>query len=1378
MSATDSNIKYIVVSIDNKTGSFNYIVGDDSTKYIDSASNSNPPLKIIEDSIDNPNENMQYIKIKVKKSSSQPIQDSDAKTPYFELNKQWYTLLLNDYVNTNDLQVVDYKWFANYGSERDPFVIFKRFYNMDLVVKNMKYLFNLSPEDSNFNTKFPEINDNMNGNFDAIQNALKKPFFAIKTVLDMQSKIDKIDKETKTSKTVPQFFVSGRDRYGYPNINGDKSHIIAALQLLYDVRMYCPDCIDYKKDTEYLNSLHQHMKFRNFFLHEKDNDDTNILDFENLLNKVGNLQTMIMNSSTCRDYLEYFLKNVEILDDDKKPFSSNMVIYINEKTKIKDPNYELIGQICKIKDVDQYIYFNNKEGLIYNDVEIREDKTLLYWCEEEKISLYRKLGETYKDLLMTKYYITEDEINRTKKVNKTILFVDNFLSGDTYKDSDIINNFMKQYLADKSRKDLDSLMKTAFTGKMFKHGICNWTGELSYFIAAMQMVYDCVPYKSGINYDSQQLGKTPSIRMFEFQLLNLEYCLQRIFSNIETSLNPLNQTTTVTTPDQKQIEENIFLNYSICVNFIAEVINIVSNFENVEIKGSGSSSYPEYSRKTVLDNYYYKKVAYNLLDYDEYTWNNAAPAAAAMASWDVWNKAKSVFWFSTYAAGAGVGAVGVGAAGAAATAAGAGAVGVGAAATTIAPSAAAYAYAAGAGATILDTIAAAQLTWGTVATAGKTLGLYGLSSLGAAPVATVIFLLGSINVGLIMRENSNEKDRIAALTAALQPIIQGFDKNTLSMLTSNKTLPDILKNKCVELIHKLIPVLFRKFNVFIDFVEDGRPIDKKIENYKDGSTVKTPNFVILIGSLPRTPLIIDASFADLCSSSTAYTPAPAPAPAAAAAAVAAAAAAAAIVAGPAAAAAAAAANAAAAPGATAADIATAAANAAAAAAGAASAPAATVVAAATAAAAAAAAAAADIAAAAAAAAGAAAAAPAAIAAIAAAIAAPAPAPAPAVAPVVAPYNTKDSTQALGYANTAHTNVPNFTRVATTLPTTVTTLATTLEAIILIVQANTYATQYNRTADTLSAQAAAAATAAAAAAAANVDDLNTTPGNQKAADNFKDASTRLAAAAAEAKAAAATATEAAAAAAVKVANEASATAVGKNWIKITGVPYTNANAEYINGVYYSYESNTTTKYKHTEHNDVRIDITAATNEWNIIIKYTDRTVPAGPVDSNVVLATGIHDYTFATNSCKKNWSIKDTLYNDNNVGTSPITTITVERIGATYLTSSSSKIPKENLIYHTFQNTYQFQSQKYSRVGTIYKSAHHEYYYKYYNHVHQILLSDCEAKYDVSEQQIGKDMFPFIQLYKKDGYKYSDITTQSTDLIYADVVNHFGKMDSK
>ena len=1377
MSATDSNIKYIVVSIDNKTGSFNYIVGDDSTKYIDSASNSNPPLKIIEDSIDNPNENMQYIKIKVKKSSSQPIQDSDAKTPYFELNKQWYTLLLNDYVNTNDLQVVDYKWFANYGSERDPFVIFKRFYNMDLVVKNMKYLFNLSPEDSNFNTKFPEINDNMNGNFDAIQIALKKPFFAIKTVLDMQSKIDKIDKETNTSKTVPQFFVSGRDRYGYPNINGDKSHIIAALQLLYDVRMYCPDCIDYKKDTEYLNSLHQHMKFRNFFLHENDNDDTHILDFENLLNKVGDLQTMIMNSSTCRDYLEYFLNNVEIIDDDKKPFSSNMVIYINEKTKIKDPNYELIGQICKIKDVDQYIYFNNKEGLIYNDVEIREDKTLLYWCEEEKISLYRKLGETYKDLLMTKYYITEDEINRTKKVNKTILFVDNFLSGDTYKDSDIINNFMKQYLADKSRKDLDSLMKTPFTGKRFKHGICNWTGELSYFIAAMQMVYDCVPYKSGINYDKQELGTTPSIRMFEFQLLNLEYCLQRIFSNIETTLNPLKQTTTVTTPDQKHIEENIFLNYSICVNFIAEVINIVSNFENVEIKGSGTS-YPEYSRKTVLDNYYYKKVAYNLLDYDEPTWNTPA-AAAAMASWDVWNTVKSGLWYCAAAVAARAAAVGVGAAGAAATAATAAAAGATvvtaatatatgaattlapAAATTLAPAAAAYAYAASAAsATITKTIAAAQLAWGTASTLGTTLGLGTMSLLGSVPVATVVGILGLYNVTKIMRENSTEEDRIKAITAALQPIIQGFDKNTLSMLTSNKTLPDILKNKCVELIHKLIPVLFRKFNVFIDFVEDGRQIDAKIENYKDGSTVKTPNFVILIGSLPRKPLIIDDSFADLCSSSKAYTPAaaaPADIAAAAAAAVAAVAAAAAI---------AAAAAAAAPAGATPAAIATAAAAAATAAAGAG----------ATAAAIAAIAAAARPAAiAAAAVAGATPDAIATAAATAAAATAAAPAPAPAPAP--AAYIADNSTQAFADATAAETNVHNFTVAANLLQPRVPNLGTTADANALIVEANNLAIQYNRTADTLSAQAAAAATAAQG---NKNNDQHLVPGNKKAADNFKVASTRLAAAAAVAKAAAATATDVAAAAAVKVANEASATAVGKNWIKITGVPYTNANAEYINGVYYSYESNTTTKYKHTEHNDVRIDITAATNNWNIIIKYTDRTVPAGPagpVDSNVVLATGIHDYSFATNSCKKNWSIKDTLYNDNNVGTSAAT-IKVERIGATYLTSSSSKIPKENLIYHTFQNTYQFKAESYSRVGTIYKSAHHEYYYKYYNHVHQILLSDCEAKYDVSEQQIGKDMFPFIQLYKKDGYKYSNVASQSTDLIYADVVNHFGEMDSK
>lgn len=256
------NIKYLVVGIDNQTGSLTYIV-DDSEKYIDSANKSVPPFNVLQDMGEKPNENMQYVKIKVQKSISKPVAESTEKQPYFELNNAWYTLILDEAVNMNETSgVVDKKWFGNYALEKDPFDIFSNvFYNKSLIIQNIRYLFNL-PE-SDFNTEFPEINASKNEPLEIIQKSLVKPFFAIKTVLDMKLSREIVQPD-KTKKNIENFFIVGRQRYGYPNIKGDKSHVISALQMLYDVRMYCPDCL--KDDTDgTLAKLHQHVTFRTFF---------------------------------------------------------------------------------------------------------------------------------------------------------------------------------------------------------------------------------------------------------------------------------------------------------------------------------------------------------------------------------------------------------------------------------------------------------------------------------------------------------------------------------------------------------------------------------------------------------------------------------------------------------------------------------------------------------------------------------------------------------------------------------------------------------------------------------------------------------------------------------------------------------------------------------------------------------------------------------------------------------------------------------------------------------------------------------------------------------------------------------------------------------
>ena len=137
----DPNIKYLVVAIDNKTGSLSYHIGDD-TKIVDIATSTYTPYEVIENTIDNSSESTQYVKIKVQKSPTKPISGSTDRNPYFELNKNWYTLLLDQYVNPIETSgVIDKTWFTDYGLEQDPFIIFKRFrfYNNDMIVQNIRF---------------------------------------------------------------------------------------------------------------------------------------------------------------------------------------------------------------------------------------------------------------------------------------------------------------------------------------------------------------------------------------------------------------------------------------------------------------------------------------------------------------------------------------------------------------------------------------------------------------------------------------------------------------------------------------------------------------------------------------------------------------------------------------------------------------------------------------------------------------------------------------------------------------------------------------------------------------------------------------------------------------------------------------------------------------------------------------------------------------------------------------------------------------------------------------------------------------------------------------------------------------------------------------
>lgn len=1014
----DPNIKYLVVAIDNKTGSLSYHIGDD-TKIVDLATSTYTPYEVIENTIDNSTESTQHVKIKVLKSPTKPISGSTDRNPYFELNKNWYTLLLDQYVNPIETSgVIDKTWFTDYGLEQDPFIIFKRFrfYNNDMIVQNIRFLIDLPATESNFFTKFPDLEANKIASLPDIQKSLVKPFFAIKTVLDMRQnrkKLDDkgqpvIDKATGKPTIIEGYFVNGRQRYGYPNITGDLSHIISALQLLFDVVLYCPDCIidAYKPD---LNELHRHITLRKFFLGE-DESEQNIMDFhEKVKDEVKDPFTFLSGFlNTTIDFVR---------SDQPITYGQNLLIVQGDRVVEKTRGYELIGQICKLQDVEHYVYYNYKEKMLYNDVEIREDKQgnqVLYYIDNTmSISLYRKLGSTYRDLLKTKYYISDDDIEFTLKQNKTLLFVDNFISNDVNLDSLMISTFMLQYLSSRSKRELDKNIKSLFSGDHFKFGICNFTGDMSYFTAAMQMLYDCVPFRSKIVFANNALGSSESVKMFEFQLLNNEYCLSRIFDNIQVTIDPKNGsknydplelTVGVKLENGVTSQENVFFNYRICAEFIMNS-NIVSN---LEFPTDIHDQYYEYKYETILDNYYYKRVANNLLDIGIAAGVASTNAATAYRAANPDGSKR--MYFGKYVSSLLL--------------------------------------------MITDDIAKNYLKYNPVALAAENVLKKTVETL-------------NTNKKRQMADDEKRQEARKLLQAEIQTMVPTYN-------IANRSVPPIITNKCVDIIHKLILILYSKFNVFIDFEDDERDYDQKTQNYNnDTSTVQSPNFVIRIGRLPREPLKNDG----------------------------------------------------------------------------------------------------------------------------------------------------------------------------------------------------------------------------------------------------------------------------------------------NWIKISGVPLTNLNAEFINGIYRP----TSSGYKHIEHNDVTLSSPGGGGNWQIVIK-------AGSPEITVVVANG--GATFEVDTATE-FQVKNTRFNETSDARVTAMDLTRNNVGETYLPQTGQKVVEQIDAQTDLPQNYDFGNSRYLQVGTIYKSIHHDYYYKYYNHLQKILLFDSEAVYDVDNvNRYTVGMFPFIRLYKKDGYNYEPAKTVNNpgdEVIYKDVV---------
>jgi len=217
---------------------------------------------------------------------------------------------------------------------------------------------------------------------------------------------------------------------------------------------------------------------------------------------------------------------------------------------------------------------------------------------------------------------------------------------------------------------------------------------------------------------------------------------------------------------------------------------------------------------------------------------------------------------------------------------------------------------------------------------------------------------------------------------------------------------------------------------------------------------------------------------------------------------------------------------------------------------------------------------------------------------------------------------------------------------------------------------------------------------------------------------------------------------------------------KNCIKLSGLSSVSTkNAEHANGVYYPYNG----IYKHGDHNNIYLDF--ENNEWKIFYQLKSST------SIGVFALLRSQDILDST----KNWYLNITDYDKITAATTQFNlsnTSKAEYIGALYMPEPGDEKIIDPIITPLDEH-YTLDGTPYSVLGTIYKSIHHDFIYKYYNHTHKILFSDCHADYDIDDSKLNKmtdGMFPFIRLYKNNAFDYTGFNAK--DIIYEDALDWF------
>jgi hypothetical protein len=611
--------KYVIIGVEND-GNFTYYDGDKDLGKTDSRT----PQEILSSQT---TEETKHVKIEVIRSA---IEQKDS----FKVGNYWYTLVLDKTCKLDPAFRVTKDWFTNVNDYDKIFNIFKPYdAQIDIkisVIENLKFLARLDKSQTTFYKDFPEVEPVPHmSDIGEMQKKLLIPFFAIKSVLDMSRY--RIEEETKVK--VDNYFINYVGRFGFPNIRGDASHIIASLQMLYDISSRCNNCI---KDPKIPTTVLPHIRDRHFYLKDGE-QDKQIYDFDNIIkpyktntgDAISFLDSVIDKSEV--DFFRYetegtiFTPTTKtiIVEDKLGTYSSKLI------------GYKEVGRIYRLKSLNHYIYHELKTDMIYDDVSIvPKDNTLLaYKDDTSTISLYVKVGTTYRELLNTKFKINDDDLddflnrkwatnleeNDTQNLLPSIDDIDKFRSGIAETDNKIIDDIIVQYLADKSIMDTKIIMSKTFNGSEDRFGVCNFLGYMSFFTAAMQILYDCLPKKSGVvmKYENMEMpiistgtgvlssilttiqnataAKEPIITQYLFihQLLNTEYCFKQIFAYINTLTQNggtkgkqavKNPWTAMTAKEEPEADlhdiiepEQIFQNYMKCVYYLTQVASLEAN---------------------------------------------------------------------------------------------------------------------------------------------------------------------------------------------------------------------------------------------------------------------------------------------------------------------------------------------------------------------------------------------------------------------------------------------------------------------------------------------------------------------------------------------------------------------------------------------------------------------------------------------------------------------------------------------------------------------------------------------------------------------------------------------------------------------------------